>query len=64
MTEEPTLEADREPVPTESDPDLADATYGWGSYDCGRCGSATDRVWEGDEGLVCPDCKEWSSTPL
>lgn len=46
-----------------SDPDAAvepaRATYGWESYDCARCGSAVDRVWRGEEGLVCPDCKEW-----
>ncbi|WP_114576140.1 hypothetical protein [Saliphagus sp. LR7] len=45
-----------------SDPDAAEparATYGWGSYDCARCGSATERVWRGEEGVLCSDCKEW-----
>lgn len=41
------------------DPEPAEPIYGWGSYDCARCGSGTDRVWRGEGGLVCSDCKEW-----
>ncbi|WP_135365300.1 DUF7573 domain-containing protein [Halosimplex halophilum] len=41
--------------------DPAESTYAW-SRDggtCAACGETVDRRWRSDEGLVCPDCKEW-----
>lgn len=37
------------------------ATYQWtpSGATCMACGDRTERRWHGDDGLVCPDCKEW-----
>ncbi|OLZ42587.1 hypothetical protein A6E15_00155 [Natrinema saccharevitans] len=37
----------------------ARSTYAWGTYTCGCCEAAVDRVWRADGDLVCPDCKSW-----
>ncbi|AFO58135.1 MULTISPECIES: hypothetical protein [unclassified Natrinema] len=39
--------------------ETARSTYAWGEYTCSRCGKSTDRVWRGDDSLVCPACKDW-----
>lgn len=45
--------------PTTVEP--ADTTYAWGGDEsvCQSCGESVDRRWRSDDGLVCPDCKEW-----
>ena len=39
----------------------ATTTYQWTptGATCAVCGDQTERRWHSDEGLVCPDCKEW-----
>jgi NADH pyrophosphatase NudC (nudix superfamily) len=39
----------------------ATTTYQWTptGATCAACGEQTERRWESDEGLVCPDCKGW-----
>ncbi|QLH81462.1 DUF7573 domain-containing protein [Halosimplex pelagicum] len=45
--------------PTTVEP--AEATYAWSGDGgtCAACGETVDRRWRSDDGLVCPDCKEW-----
>jgi hypothetical protein len=45
--------------PTTVEP--AEATYAWsGDGDaCAACGETVERRWHSEDGLVCPDCKEW-----
>jgi hypothetical protein len=39
----------------------ATSTYAWSGEGgtCAACGGATDRRWQQDGRLVCPECKEW-----
>jgi NADH pyrophosphatase NudC (nudix superfamily) len=41
--------------------DPATTTYQWTptGATCAACGEQTERRWHSDDGLVCPDCKEW-----
>ena len=41
----------------------AETTYAWGGDGgvCDACGERSERRWRQDDGLVCPDCKEWSA---
>lgn len=54
------VNADAEPT---ADPGVAPATptYRWtpSDFTCAECDTQTQRGWHGDDGLVCPDCKEW-----
>ncbi|ELZ29612.1 hypothetical protein C475_01646 [Halosimplex carlsbadense 2-9-1] len=45
--------------PTTVEP--AEATYAWSTDGdaCAACGETVERRWRSEEGLVCPDCKEW-----
>jgi hypothetical protein len=49
----------------ESDPvqdvESASATFEWSpdGNACGSCDRVVSRLWRGDAGLVCRDCKEW-----
>jgi hypothetical protein len=45
--------------PTTVEP--AEATYAWSGdgNTCAACGETVERRWRSDDGLVCPDCKEW-----
>jgi hypothetical protein len=49
---------------TAIDPDdvePAAVTYRWDpdGVRCSECGTTVDRLWSGDSGQVCDDCKEW-----
>jgi len=50
-----------EDEPSDSTVDPAETTYQWSAEGvvCTACGSEINRRWQTDEGLVCPDCKEW-----
>lgn len=39
----------------------AAVTYRWdpGGIECTECGATVDRLWSGDSGPVCADCKVW-----
>jgi len=37
----------------------AASTYVGRSGECAACGETVARRWHSDDGLVCPDCKEW-----
>lgn len=41
--------------------EAARTTHQWApaGVPCEACGREVERRWESDEGLVCPDCKEW-----
>ncbi|MFB6141137.1 MAG: hypothetical protein ABEJ26_11970 [Halosimplex sp.] len=41
--------------------DPAESTYAWSGDGgvCDACGGTVERRWRSDDGLVCPDCKEW-----
>ena len=54
---------ERSPAPDE-DPGAVEpavTTYQWtpAGATCAVCGDQTERRWQSDDGLVCPDCKEW-----
>jgi len=42
-------------------PEPAAVTYRWdpGGVQCAECGATVDRLWSGESGQVCVDCKEW-----
>ena len=46
---------------TPDDIEPAAVTYRWdpGGVRCAECGATVDRLWSGESGQVCVDCKEW-----
>lgn len=38
-----------------------DTTYQWDpeGRPCAACGAVVERRWRDEDGLVCPDCKDW-----
>jgi len=55
-----TVEADAENVETVTAAvEPAVSTYAGRSGECAVCGERVDRRWHSDDGLVCPECKEW-----
>lgn len=60
----PATEADADAPDTDDsavDVEPATTTYQWtpAGATCAACGETVERRWRGDEGLVCPNCKEW-----
>lgn len=41
--------------------EAAEPTADWSpdGAECSACGAVVAHRWESDDGLVCPDCKEW-----
>ena len=35
------------------------STYVARRGECAACGASVERRWQGEDGAVCPDCKEW-----
>lgn len=61
-SEESVDEAENEltdPAPDDVEP--ATATYRWepDGIECSACGTTVNRLWTGESGLVCAECKEW-----
>lgn len=48
-----------DPAPGDAEP--ATATYRWepDGAECALCGATVERLWSGEAGQVCVDCKEW-----
>lgn len=46
-------------IPGDVEP--AAVTYRWApdGARCGECGASVDRLWSGESGPVCSECKEW-----
>ncbi|WP_313686147.1 DUF7573 domain-containing protein [Halobellus marinus] len=61
-SEESVDEAENEltdPAPDDVEP--ATATYRWepDGIECSACGTTVNRLWTGESGQVCAECKEW-----
>jgi hypothetical protein len=55
-------DADGDPAATAAgDAEPAAVTYRWepDGVPCAACGATVDRLWSGEAGQVCADCKEW-----
>ena len=53
-------EGDDDRVPPETvEPASVTAAWSPDGVACDDCGSVVQYRWEGEAGLVCPDCKEW-----
>jgi len=45
--------------PADVEPAVSTAVWDGDGWECAACGETAPRRWQGDSGLVCPDCKEW-----
>lgn len=52
---------DGEPlIPDDVAPATSTSKHSPDGVACDGCGTTVDRVWRDGDGLVCPDCKDWS----
>lgn len=51
--------ADETGAPATSTVKPAVSTYVARPGECAACGATAERRWQGEDGPVCPDCKDW-----